>query len=292
MQRDEQGRLVIDINVLRERSLYVATPMYGGFCTGLYSSGLNNLSQQCLKLGIKYKNDFIYNESLITRARNYLVDNFMRSDYTHFMFIDADIAFNYEDVLALLALADPNSDKDVVCGVYPKKNISWEKIVKAVNKGLGDEDPEILAAYAGDFVFAVEENGEYSMNDLIPVSESGTGFMMIQKRVFEKFTENFPEYLYYPDHKRSEDFDGSRQITAYFMDPLWDMPDGKKRHLSEDYFFCRKIKEIGMRTWIAPWMKLHHLGSYIYVGDLPGIIGAGLHATLDPEDYLKKKNKK
>jgi hypothetical protein len=62
-----------------------------------------------MQYGVSVKFSYLFNESLIRRARNYLVDEFLnRSDATHLLFIDSDIHFNPQDVVALLAL-----DKDV-----------------------------------------------------------------------------------------------------------------------------------------------------------------------------------
>jgi hypothetical protein len=41
---------------------------------------------------------FMMNESLITRARNALAHNFLKTDCSHLMFIDADIRFNPADI--------------------------------------------------------------------------------------------------------------------------------------------------------------------------------------------------
>ena len=49
----------------------------------------------------------------------------MRSPYTHLMFIDSDINFNPQDVLALASLV--SDDKPIIGGPYPKKCIAWEK---------------------------------------------------------------------------------------------------------------------------------------------------------------------
>ena len=64
--------------------------------------------------------EFLFNESLITRARNLLTHNFLNSQASHLFFIDSDIKFSANDVLSMIS-----ADKDVICGVYPKKEINW-----------------------------------------------------------------------------------------------------------------------------------------------------------------------
>ena len=91
-------------------------------------------------------------------------------------------------MLCLAALADPESDdKDIVCGPYPKKCIAWERIVSAVKHGFADEDPAALEQLVGDYVFnPVAGTERIDIGNPIEVMEGGTGFMCIQRRVFEK----------------------------------------------------------------------------------------------------------
>jgi len=84
----------IEIDQLKKRKLFVATPMYGGVCHGMYTRSTNDLSALCMHYGIEVKFYYLFNESLITRARNYCCDEFMRSDSTHMIFIDSDIGFD------------------------------------------------------------------------------------------------------------------------------------------------------------------------------------------------------
>ena len=116
----------VNIEELKKKRLFVATPMYGGMNHGLYMKSCLDLQATMGKYGVETKFSFLFNESLITRARNYLVDEFLRTDYTHLLFIDSDIHFNPQDVVALLAL-----DKDVIGGPYPKKSINWPNVAAA-----------------------------------------------------------------------------------------------------------------------------------------------------------------
>jgi hypothetical protein len=191
----------VSIEELRKNKLFLATPMYGGMCAGMFSRSVADLAALCTHYGIPLQMYFLFNESLITRARNYCVDEFMRSDSTHLMFIDSDIGFNPNDVIALMALSKEDSPYDIIGGPYPKKCISWEKIKHAVDKGFADENPGDLEKFVGDYVFnPVGGASSIPLGEPVEVLEAGTGFMMIRRKTFEAFNEKFPQYLYKPDH--------------------------------------------------------------------------------------------
>lgn len=272
----------------KDRSLFVAVPMYGGQCAGMFTRSMIDLSALCFRYGVNVRFYFLFNESLITRARNYCCDEFMRSDCTHLMFIDSDIGFNPQDVIALLAISSPGSEYNVIGGPYPKKTISWEKIKMAVDKGFADEDPENLSRFVGDYVFNPKHGqAEIPLHEPVEVLEIGTGFMMIQKETLQKFSEQFPEYNYRPDHVRTEHFDGSRPIMQYFQAEIKD-----NRYLSEDYWFCQKIQELGLKTWFCPWMKLNHVGTYVFGGSLMDMAELGAAATADAGQLKEIRDRK
>ena len=280
----------VSIEELRKKKIFVATPMYGGICGGQYCKSTADLSA----MGAQYQMDvrffYLFNESLITRARNYLVDEFLRSDCTHLMFIDSDIGFDPNDVIALAVIAAEGSDKEIVCGPYPKKCIAWEKIKRAVDKGFADKNPENLEKYVGDYVFNPKEGtGSIPLDQPVEVLEGGTGFMMIQRSALEKFAAAYPQYSYLPDHVRTEHFDGTREILQYFQAEI----DPKsKRYLSEDYWFCQKMWDIDVKTWLCPWMKLQHTGSYVFGGSLIDLAQIGAGATADETSMPNKMGKK
>ena len=112
--------------------------------------------------------------------------------------------------------------------------------------------------------------------------------MCIPRDTLEKYKEAYPYLSYKPDHIRTDNFDGTREITAFFdciIDPK------TKRYLSEDYFFCQKSREIGMQVWMCPWMQINHIGSYIFKGNMAAIGSLGVSATAD-KSASKKSYKK
>ena len=260
---------------LQKKKLFVATPMYGGQCAGMYTKACIDLATMCANYGVECRFFFIFNESLITRARNYLVDEFLRAEeFTHLMFIDSDINFNPKDVLSLAVLC--NDERPIIGGPYGKKCIAWERIRTAVDVGVSDQDPEELAKFTGDFVFnPVQGTTELQINEPVEVLEIGTGFMMAQREVFTRWKEAYPQFEYKPDHNRSENFKGDRYIHAYF-DTVIDndkyMPMGASnnsdRYLSEDYAFCQLARHIGEKIYLCPWMKLGHIGTYVFDGTM------------------------
>ena len=227
---------------------------------------------------------------MITRARNYCADEFVRSGADHLMFIDSDIGFNPQDIIAMMALQGQEPEKyNILGGPYPKKCISWEKIKRAVDKGVADQDPNVLEKFVGDFVFN-PKGGQQSIaiGEPCEVLEIGTGFMMVHKDAMKQFADAYPQYLYKPDHVRTEHFDGTRKIMMYFqaeVDPR------SERYLSEDYWFCQKAQEADIKTWLCPWMKLQHVGSYIFGGSLADLASIGVSATADPAALGGKKKK-
>jgi len=234
-------QLEVSVEELRKNKLFVATPMYGGSAHGMYLKSCLDLQSVCTQYGIEVRFSFIFNESLITRARNYLVDEFLRAEgFTHLLFIDADIHFDPRDVIALLAMK-----KDVIGGPYPKKSIKWGAVKEGVKRH-PEITPQDMEKLAGDFVFnPVPGTEKFSVAEPVEVLEVGQA-----------------------------NFDGSRYIHAYF-DTVIDTKEnggrGSDRYLSEDYMFCQWWRNIGGQIWLCPWMKTHHVGTYAFTGDMPAV---------------------
>ena len=144
-------------------------------------------------------------------ARNKLVDKAIRSGCTHILFIDSDMQFEEDAINKLIA-----HKKEIVGGLYYKRQLP-----KTPN-------------------FMIEQDGKLLIPDEIPESITkvfmvGTGFMLIDLKVFEKITPPW-----------------------FFFGVV------NNKMLGEDTFFCYQAKKAGIDVWLDPNIKLSHIGDYAY----------------------------
>ena len=203
----------------------------------------------------------IGNESLVTRARNICVAQFLISDCTHLLFIDADIEFDTDVIRRLL-----NINKDVACACYPMKTIDWKNIKDVVTMNqsvIAQMSEDDLQGYFMKYNVQYTKEKEYCrlvINGFMQVDYAATGFMLIKRPVFIKMRKNFPELQY-----KCFDVDPSLQSHLWaFFDT---MIDEDKFYLSEDWTFCKRWREkCGGEVWMDLMSPLTHIGSYSFKG--------------------------
>lgn len=269
-QTQNQGRLEVKIDDLRKERIFIATPCYGGQLTEAYFRSTIRLLTFCNQHQIPVAFGTIANESLVTRARNVLVAYFLQSNFTRLMFIDADIEFQLEDVIKLIA-----HDKDVVVGAYPKKGVNWQRIRESVRGTHDSLDDKQIASFGSDyainFKFINRDAKQIAIeNGLIRLHDGATGFMMIKREVIDKMIEAYPELKYNNDLNTPKELDP--HFYAFF-DTMIDPKD--KRYLSEDYTFSRRWQDIGGEIWLDPSISLNHYGSFNFQGNPSQIIQVG-----------------
>ena len=244
----------------KKGNIFVAVPMYGGMCTGYFTQSMLTLGPILNQNGYDMAFSAMFNESLIQRGRNALAHGFMqRPECTHLMFIDSDIKFNPQDIIKML-----EADKDIICGIYPKKEINWHTVKVAMDNNV---EKDQLKFHTGSFVVnLVNYAGEVTVpvNEPVEIFNGGTGFMLIKREVFEKLAPTVPEYT-----NDVGDLSGqmkeAEKIKEFFATSI--EPD-TNRLLSEDYHFCRIWRLAGGQVFAAPWAKLGHMGSYLFEGAL------------------------
>ncbi|NBW08726.1 MAG: hypothetical protein EBR82_11955 [Caulobacteraceae bacterium] len=239
-------------------NIFIATPMYGGQCTGHYTQSLLQTVGILKDADIGMRFCAMFNESLVQRARNALTLQFLKSEATHLMFIDADIHFNPHDIVKMV-----EADKEIICGIYPKKEINWPMVERAVQNGVPADQ---LKHYTGSFVVNLADQTSsvtVPINEPVEIWNGGTGFMLIKREVFQNLEEKVNSYV-----NDVIDVSGTMKrdrIYEYF--PVF-IEKQSERLLSEDYAFCKIARENGIKVWAAPWARLGHMGSYLFEGGL------------------------
>ena len=262
------AKIEVPLGYLRNQHIFIATPCYGGQIGEPYFRSMLRSSILFNKYEIPYTVSTLANESLVTRGRNTLVSFFMENpNATHLFFVDADIEFNPEDMLRMVAY-----DKDIIVGAYPKKAINWQSIIDAARHPEYDETPSTIEGHSSNYVVNFEFNTDKDGNrvpqvqvvdNLVKLKDAGTGFMCIKKEVIQKMFDHFPELKYVNDINVDQKFEP-------YMYALFDtmIDPESRRYLSEDYMFCRLWQQMGGDVWLDPRTALNHVGHYTFRGNI------------------------
>ena len=211
--------------------------MHIHFCTPCYNGLISEptfrsyVKQQALltKVGVDFSISTLFNESLVTRARNTCVAFMMGNPAaTHLMFVDADIEWVASDVIKLASL-----DKDVIGGAYPKKTLPIDFVVNAMPNQVGN---------------------------IIEVEDIGAGFLMIKREVIQQMFNAYPHLKY----KNTIGLDTKYDDLCY---ALFDTMLVNDHYLSEDYGFCYLWKQLGSLIYLDKSIILGHYGTYMFKGN-------------------------
>jgi hypothetical protein len=229
-----QTNIQVNLDYLKTTRVHICMPCYGGQLTESTFMSYIKWSNTARQLGLDWTVETMTNESLISRARNTLVSKFLfTKESTHLMFVDADIGWEPWHLLVML-----DAQKDVIGGLYPMKSlpIKW-----CVNGIPGQPEP------------APEDN-------LIEVSKTGTGFMLIKRDVFEKLDAH-------PATKPFKNDIGLDPALDPYMKTYFDTAVREGRYYSEDWTFCENWRDIGGQVWVDKRVLLRHTGTYTFAHD-------------------------
>ena len=163
-------------------------------------------------------------DSLVSRARNTAISEFLKTDCDYLFTLDDDISLPEE---ALVKLVD--ADKNLIGGFYRLKQAF-------------DEDD--------DNAFAVRwgESGELKMDDIVEVQYVSSGCVLYKRSFIEDMVKQHPE-LHYKNNVDGEDRWALYQPFIY-----------KEEYLSEDWAFCQRAKDKGYKIWLHGGVRCDHFG--------------------------------
>lgn len=166
------------------QGILFCTPCYGGMVTAAHFNSCLKLKAELMTTGLDHGWLVGTNESLVTRARNEMTLGFLKSEFSHQMWLDADIEFTPDDVAKVW-----NMDADIGVGVYAMKR----------------PDKQWFAAWKDGAL--VKDLDQY--DGPIDVDYAGTGFMLIKREVIETLAKTAETY---------EGPDG--RVPALYMTPI------------------------------------------------------------------------
>jgi hypothetical protein len=248
--------------------LVVATPCFGGQVSSIYASSIFQLQRAMrAKSNIELKVLMRDGDALITRARANLMTLFLDDPTaTHFLFIDADIGFEPEQVFRLI-----ESGADMVAGVYPIKRVNWDKAKRVIES----KRPKVPSA-ALDYVLEINDPDHVAVvNGFTRVRYAGTGFLMIRRHVFEKMCLAYASLQFFREHSLDA-LAGSPNRFALF-ECMIDPKSGT--YLSEDFAFCKRWTDMGGEIWADLQSRLDHVGPSVFHGDISSQFAAPVLAT-------------
>lgn len=214
---------------LEGRKLFIGIPTYDGKLSIKLAYTLAALMPVALQHGMSVKLGHVSGCSIITMARNMLVDQFLDSECTDLLFIDSDVIAKPEDILRLMA---QSGDKDITAGSYPRRA----------------KDKKFFM----DLYF--DENNELEFDGaMMRIQRVGTGFMLVRRHVIEAIAAKSQKYL---------GQDGIGQVANVFE---FTMLDGK--FVGEDYSFCDKARAEGFKVWLDVEISLPHVGQEEFTND-------------------------
>lgn len=217
---------------LTGRKLMIAIPAYDGNLNIYAAFQLPQLAMAANKYGFQIHLAHLSGCSIITRARNSLVNQFLESDCTELLFIDSDIHFKHQDILRIMALG---SDLDVVAGAYPRRA----------------KDQMFFA----DLYYNEHGGIELTPEGLMRVNRIGTGFMFIRRHVIETLRDKHPEWKYWVD------------VEKKYHYSLFDFAVTPEGYMGEDYLFCDRVRAEGFKVYLDTETNLGHFGTMEYTAN-------------------------
>jgi hypothetical protein len=241
---------------MQELSVLIGTPAYGGMVATGYVNSLLRTSYALREHGIRHETAVIPGGAIVTHARNVIANRFYFSPHkhTHLLFLDADMIFRPQDILALL-----QAEKDLVGLPYAYKTIAWDRVADAVRRGV--TDPRELEK-VGSFVQISrlpETSSRLDPGAVWEVHHIDCGLMLISRVVFDRFAAAFPDRIFRAEPNEVPDI-GNEWGHEFFRTST--IAKTKQAHC-EDWTFCDDWRGLGGKVHLVPAAVTGHQNGII-----------------------------
>ena len=232
------------------KKLFIGLPAYDFKISVKMAIALAEFCVKAQQHGVSIQISNVSGCSVVARVRNIIANEFLESQAEHLLMIDSDMTFNADDIFRILAWSQTKPIVAAVGVASKKEKVYFSSLDQ-------DEDNNIIMDRMG----------------LVKVKRVGTGFIMIQRKVFEVMRDAHPEWKYMDQN--------TGKVLQSFFD-FKSTPDG---YVGEDYVFCDRAHEHGFTAWVDPTIKLGHMGVMEYEGSFGEDF---LYPLLKPIDAKKE----
>lgn len=226
--------------------ILVGTPTYNGQVTGQYTRSLLSLFQA-------YGPELSWETTkavMITWARNYLASATLAGDYTHLLFIDADVEFDVSLIQRMLEF-----DQPLVAAAYPMRSLNIPAFHAAAQRYA---NPNVAFAAALNFPIELEEP-RVERNEFYRATFAPTGLMLIKREVLEKLKAAHPER----NCDAAGSYYGQEGLEEVFQ-CFEALPNPNGVMMGEDFSFCQRWRALGGEIWVTFDESLGHTGPYTF----------------------------
>lgn len=217
------------------QKLYLAMPSLSGRPDIATQLAITDTLVACKGAGVPVHYKPVIGDSIISRSRNYLVADFLRSDCTDLIMVDDDLWWNPGSIQRLLS-----HPCDLVGGVYPKRQDAIEYPVRRKSGAKVDLNTGLLEV------------------ELLP-----TGFLRMTRACLEKMIAANPQLRY-----RDRNFPDMEFHALFWVELGKSLDDdtGALEVWGEDFTFCRRWRELGGSVWLDTLIHFKHIGRKAWDG--------------------------
>lgn len=213
----------------------IAIPTYDGTVFLHTLKAIIRDTTMMMSLGWSFSILEVIGSADIYDARARIVHDFLKTEGTHLMFVDSDVAWEGGGIPRLV-----QHQVDMVAAVYPRRTEPFSYNLQYMNDG---------------------NKLEFDGKGLAQVAGVSAGFMCIRRSALELMTRK------YADDPIAGLAERAGGIYPALFDP-YRFKDNPTRKLGEDYSFCQRWLDIGGKLYIDVAIGMVHIGQKAYAARL------------------------
>ena len=243
------GNFSIDVAGMKSKkwSLFIATPLYNS-ADPLTDNAIAKTLRIFGECGFNCRHRTHRNNSLVPLARCILNSEFMASGMSHCLWWDGDVIAKPDEPVRMMA-----ANMDILGGVYARRFIFWDEIVKAAKDGRFDD-----LSTAGQRLTTSPKPFADVLPWAVEVDTLPGGFLMVKREVILAMMAKYPE--------RKSVLEGKNPgAEDEFFYEFW--PCGGSPYRGEDTWFCELARGAGYKLYADTVAMLGHCGNHVFSSD-------------------------